>query len=68
MKLEKYRKNNGFSYHKLAEKLEIRDIQNPAMKVYRWCNDVIPRKNEIVKIELLTDGQVKVKDFYDKAR
>lgn len=60
MTLNEYRKKKKLTMQRMAELLGLKSQAS----VFNYENGQIPRKAMIEKIEQITDGKVKAKDFY----
>lgn len=60
MTLKEFREKKGWSLQKMAEFLGLKS----RVSVFNYEKGRVPRKDIALRIEVITKGKVKVKDFY----
>jgi transcriptional regulator with XRE-family HTH domain len=66
MKLQKYLKKHNFTQQSFIDLIEMaKDIKIPQSTLAKWILDIrIPRKEEMLILYEITDGEVQPNDFY----
>ena len=66
MKLQKYLKKHNFTQQSFIDLIEMaKDIKIPQSTLAKWILDIrIPRKEEMLILYEITEGEVQPNDFY----
>lgn len=66
MKLQKYLKKHNFTQQSFIDLIEMaKDVKIPQSTLAKWILDIrIPRKEEMLILYEITEGEVQPNDFY----